>query len=87
MESLTIKLDEATARWLEAEAAARGTSPSDVVVALLRKRMPVPVEEYEAAMESFLRRPPRDVSSEGGYPTRDEVHEREKPFRSEPPGE
>lgn len=88
MNRISVSLDDETFRWLEREAAARGLSPSDLLGILVRQHVPrVDSDSYRAAMESYLARSPTNLSSGSRYPTRDEIHEREHPFRTAPPGE
>lgn len=75
MRNVTITLDEGTARWIRLEAARQDTSVSVLVGAWLRHLM-VEDHEYEPAMRSYLSRAPRPLKRGGGYPSRDELHDR-----------
>jgi hypothetical protein len=73
--NVTITLDEETARWARVEAARRDTSVSRLVGEMLRERM-LHAREYESAMLGYLSRTPRPLKRTGGYPSREELHER-----------
>jgi hypothetical protein len=73
--NVTITLDEETARWARIEAARRDTSVSRLVGELLAAHMKAETS-YEASMEAFLSRRPRNLKRRGTYPRRAEVHER-----------
>lgn len=75
MRNLTITLEEQVLRWVRVRAARMDTSVSRWVGELLRERMEEE-EGYEAAMKRFLARRPVVLKRSGGYPSRDEVHER-----------
>lgn len=75
MKNVTIVLDEEVARWARVEAARRNTSVSRLVGELLRERMQQE-EGYEREMHRFLAAPAVPLKTGGGYPTRDEIHER-----------
>jgi len=75
MKNVTITLDEEVARWARLEAAAEETSVSKLVGGLLRRQM-LEQRGYQAAMEQFLARRPRRLKQRGGYPSREELHDR-----------
>jgi hypothetical protein len=73
--NITIALDEETAAWVRVEAARQDTSVSKLIAGLLQRGM-AEDREYEPAMRSFLGRPPRALKQDGGYPRRQDLHER-----------
>ena len=73
--NVTITLDEDTARWVRVEAAKQDMSISKLVARMLRSKM-AEDQGYEASMGSFLSRGPRVLKHRGGYPTRDDLHDR-----------
>ena len=73
--NVTITLDEETARWARIEAARLDTSVSRLVGQVLRERM-LDERDYRAAMRTFLGFSPRPLKRAGGYPTREELHDR-----------
>ena len=75
MKNVTITLEEEVARWARIWAARHERSLSRMVADLLRSHMEAD-EGYEAAMKSFLNRPPKRLKKRGTYPARDELHER-----------
>lgn len=75
MKNMTITLDEEAARWARVWAAEHDTSVSRMVGNLLRERMR-DEHGYTAAMESFLTRGTTALKREGGYPSREVLHER-----------
>jgi plasmid stability protein len=75
MTNMTISLDENVARWVRVWAAQHDTSVSRMVGNLLRERMQAE-EGYGKAMDSFLKRKSTKLKSQGGYPTREALHER-----------
>ena len=75
MKNVTITLGEDVALWARVWAARNATSVSRILGELLRERM-LQEEGYEAAMQQFLSVTPRVLKTAGGYPTRDEIHER-----------
>jgi hypothetical protein len=78
--NVTITLEEEVARWARAWAAKHDTSVSRLVGELLRQRM---LDEmgYEAAMKQYLASPPKPLKESGGYPSRNEIHDRPLPRR------
>lgn len=76
MKNVTITLPEDVARWARVHAAKKDLSLSRMVAEMLRERM-VEEEGYRKAMQSFLSREPERLKTEGSYPGRDELHERD----------
>lgn len=76
MRTVTITLDDETARWADTEAAKRDMTVSMLVADLLRQH----VEHqghHERAQRSYLHRPVTALmSGPGAYPSRDELHDR-----------
>jgi hypothetical protein len=75
MRNVTITLDEETARWARVEAAHRDMSVSRLIGELLREHMRAQTT-YEDAMGRYLARAPVKLKDGGGYPTREELHDR-----------
>jgi hypothetical protein len=75
MRNVTITLDEETARWARVEAAHRDMSVSRLIGELLREHMCVQAT-YEDAMRRYLARAPAVLKDTGGYPGREELHDR-----------
>jgi plasmid stability protein len=75
MRNITISLDEKVARWVRVWAAEHDTSVSRFVGDLLQARMESE-QSYQRAMKAFLARRPRELKTQGRYPSRDELHER-----------
>lgn len=75
MRNVTITLDDETARWARIEAAKRDTSVSRLVGELLRGYMS-DTDDYERASRSYTERPAIELTTDRGYPGRDEVHAR-----------
>lgn len=75
MRNITIRVPEEVARWARVWAAKHDTSVSRMVGKMLEKRKETE-EGYEAARKAFLDRKPRRLKKTGGYPSREEVHER-----------
>jgi hypothetical protein len=75
MKNVTITLDEAVAQWARVWAARHDTSVSKLVGEVLRERMQEE-QGYECAMNDFLSRPPQRLKNSGGYPSREDLHER-----------
>lgn len=76
MKNLTITLPEEVARWARVRAARLDLSVSRMVAEMLRERM---AEEagYQAARRAYLGRKPVVLKERGGYPARDELHDRD----------
>jgi hypothetical protein len=78
LRNVTITLDEETARWARVEAAKQDTSVSQLISAMLRERM-LGSHEYETARKRYWSQEPRAHRRPGDrYPTRDELHERDR---------
>lgn len=76
MKNITIKVDEAVARWARIHAAKHGTSVSSIVGEMLRERM-LQEESYAAARRRWRAREPRPLKEPAArYPARDELHDR-----------
>ena len=75
MKNVTVTLDAETARWARLEAARRDLSVSSLIRELLQSHM-AGQEAYDSSMRRYLERPPRPLKEAGGYPARDEIHER-----------
>lgn len=73
--NVTITLDEETAEWARIEAARRDTSMSRLVGSLLHEHM-LRERNYASAKREFLAGEPKELKRTGGYPGRDEVHDR-----------
>lgn len=78
MKNITVTLDEKTATWARAHAAERNMSLSRYLGELLEKTMRQS-REYDRAMRRYLARKPAAISAPGTkYPTRDEMHDRDR---------
>jgi hypothetical protein len=78
LKNVTITLDEELARWARVEAARRDTSVSQLVAQLLREQM-LGVDAYAAARQRYFAQEARVHRTPGArYPTRDELHERDR---------
>ena len=78
LKNVTITLEEELARWARIEAARQDTSMSQMIARLLRERM-LGADDYEAARRRYFAQEPRVHRSPGQrYPTRDEVHDRDR---------
>lgn len=75
MKNMTITVDEEVLRWAKVWAAQHDTSVSRLVGEMLRERMQVD-SAYEQAMEAYLASPPRRLSEDGRYPTREALYDR-----------
>lgn len=75
MRNVTITLDEETARWARVEAARQDTSVSALLREIL-ERAKAAHESYPEAMHRFRSRPPVPLKTRGGYPPREELHDR-----------
>ena len=75
MKNMTITLEEEVADWARILAAKKKSSVSRLVGDLLKEKM---LEEagYKTAMDQFFSRDPGRLKQSGGYPLRDELHER-----------
>lgn len=78
LRNVTVTLDEQTARWARVEAARRDTSVSKLIAELLADRMAADTT-YESAREQYFKQSPGVHRKPGRrYPTRDELHERDR---------
>jgi predicted DNA-binding ribbon-helix-helix protein len=75
MKNVTITLDEETAHWARIEAAHRDMSVSRLIGELLHEHMRAQAS-YETAMRRYLTRAPTVLKDTGGYPGREELHDR-----------
>lgn len=75
MKNVTVTLDEETARWARVEAAHRDISVSSLLRDLIEQSM-AGQTSFAAARERYLGRAPVQLKKTGGYPTRDELHDR-----------
>ena len=75
MKNVTISLEEKVARWVRVWAAEHDTSVSRFVGDLLKSRMQDD-QQYQRSKTRYLSREPKLLKSGGGYPARDEVHDR-----------
>ena len=75
MKNVTITLDEETAHWARIEAAHRDMSVSRLIGELLGEHMRAQAS-YETAMRRYLARAPTVLKDTGGYPGREELHDR-----------
>lgn len=78
MKNITITVDEKTATWARKHAAERNISLSRLVGELLQKHMRQ-AREYERARRLFFSKSPVRLKHPGDrYPTRDELHDRDR---------
>lgn len=77
MKNITVTLDEKTAAWARVYAAQRKMSLSRFLGELLHEKMRES-SEYERCMKQFFAVKPRNLSDGLPYPSRDELHERER---------
>jgi plasmid stability protein len=79
MKNVTITLDEETASWVRIYAAQHDMSVSRFVGEVLQERMRES-REYDEAMRMFLARRASRLRVRAGsrYPSRDELHDRER---------
>lgn len=75
MRNLTITVEEQAARWTRIWAGKNNSSVSRLVGQLLKKHM-LEEKHYQRAMNEFLSRGPVRLKRSGGYPGREELHER-----------
>jgi predicted transcriptional regulator len=74
--TVTITLDEETARWARAEAAHRDISVSLFIRELLDECMRAQAT-YDDAMRRYLARAPTALKAAGRCPSREELHDRD----------
>jgi plasmid stability protein len=77
MKNVTITLDEEVARWARIWAARHETSVSRFVGEILRERMKQE-EGYERAEGEYLAETATPLKTRGGYPGREELHDRRR---------
>ena len=75
LRNLTVTVEDGVARWARIWATRHNTSVSRLVGDLLRVRMQED-EGYEVAMHAYLAAKPTRLKRSGGYPRRDERHDR-----------
>ena len=76
MKNITVTLPEDVARWLRIRAAESDRSVSKWLAGLL-EGMKRQEDAYDAAMQRFLARTPRQLTwVDGRKPTREELHDR-----------
>ncbi len=75
MKNVTITLDEEVARWARILAAREEKSVSRLLGEVLREKM-LAERGYDAAMKAYLSRKAKPLKKSGGYPSRDELHDR-----------
>ena len=76
LRNITITLEETLARWARVEAARLDTSVSAFLGKMLRERMDE-TDTYDIARRRALARKPF-LTSGGSYPSRDEIHDRDR---------
>lgn len=72
-------MDEETARWVRVEAARNDTSVSRWIGDLVRRQRERE-EAYEVAHQAIRQTRPRPLKKRGGYPSRDDLHERARRY-------
>ena len=78
MRNVTITLKDDVLRWAKIWAARHDTSVSRLVSQILEERMRRE-QGYEAAMKGWMAMKPVPLGRQGDrYPTRDELHDRER---------
>jgi len=75
MKNVTVTMEDAVADWARMEAARRNTSVSRLLGELLAEKMRHD-DAYERAMREALEFKSWGRSSEGRYPTREEIYDR-----------
>ncbi len=75
MKNVTVSLPDEVCRWTRVWAAEHDTSVSAMLSSFLKEKMESE-RNYETAMKSFLKRTPKPIHDESGYPSRQEIHER-----------
>jgi hypothetical protein len=76
MRNVTVTLDEEVARWARIRAAELDISVSRMLGDMLREQMRRQLA-YQTEMRQFLVREPKPINAEGGgYPSREELHDR-----------
>lgn len=77
MKNVTVTLDEETARWARVEAARQDVSVSALLRDML-ERAKAAHDSYPEAMHRHRSRPPVRLKSRAEYPSRDELHDRDR---------
>ncbi len=75
MKNVTLSLPDDVAKWARVWAAEHDMSVSKMLRTLLEQRMKAS-NDYQKAMETFLKRKPVRLKKKGPYPTREAIHER-----------
>jgi hypothetical protein len=78
LRNITITLDEEIVRWARIEAARKGTSVSQLIAQVLRAHMPGRDDYTEAKLRYFAQQPRVHRKAKQRYPSRDELHERNR---------
>jgi hypothetical protein len=75
---MTITLEEDVARWARIRAAEQDTSVSRLVGQMLKEKMSEE-KQYEEAMQDYFARTPQELKSQvGRYPSREDLHDRDR---------
>ncbi|WP_077032807.1 CopG family transcriptional regulator [Pelomonas sp. KK5] len=77
MKNVTISMEDSVADWARLEAARRNTSVSRLVGEMLAEKMRHD-DAYERAMREALEFKSWGHSSDGPYPTREEIYDRSR---------
>jgi len=78
MRNVTITLEEEVARWARVRAAEHDTSVSRLVGQMLKEKM-IEEESYEEARQDYFSRSPMKLKAEAGrYPSREDLHDRDR---------
>jgi len=77
LKNLTITVKEDVARWARIKAARENKSVSRLVGEMLQEQM-MKERGYAAAMKAYLSVQPTRLSQDGRYPTREEMHARQR---------
>jgi len=75
MKNVTVTLDDETARWARVEAARQDISVSALLREVL-ERAKAAHESYPEAMHRYRSRAAVPLKKRGGYPPREELHDR-----------
>jgi len=76
MRNITITVKEEVARWARISAAREDTSLSRMVGQILEERM-LQKRGYQRAKRQYFSTSIASPKTAGGYPTRDQIHDRE----------
>ena len=77
LKNLTISVKEELARWARIKAARENKSVSRLVSEMLQEHM-LKERGYAAAMKAYLSVRPTQLSQDGLYPRREEIHDRQR---------